>query len=173
MLKRARMWMPTELPHLPQLTIVFASTSGHTQYVVNALIQSLTPLSTRWRIASTRAEKAQAGDLRNADLLVLASGTWNTGGSEGQLNPYMSMLLQDEASNLDLAGQPCACIGLGDDRYSFTARAVDLLEDYVKTHRGRLIVASLKVVNEPYGQDQQIRNWAKQLDEAATQIESS
>jgi flavodoxin I len=167
------MWMPTELPDLPLLTIVFASTSGHTQYVVDALIQSLAPLSEGWRIASTRAEKAQPGDLRNADLLVLASGTWNTGGSEGQLNPHMSILLQDKASNLDLAGGPCACIGLGDDRYFYTARAVDLLEDYVKTHHGRLIVASLKVVNEPYGQEQQIRNWANHLHEAATQIGSS
>src|SRR5690349_8462143 len=101
------MHMPMELPDLPLLTIVFASTSGHTQYMVDVLVQALTPLSTGWRIVSTRAEKAQSGDLRNADLLVLASGTWNTGGSEGQLNPHMSLLLQDRASNLDLADAPC------------------------------------------------------------------
>jgi flavodoxin I len=167
------MSMPTQLPDLPLLTIVFASTSGHTQYVVDVLIQSLAPLSRVWHVASTRAEEAQADDLRNADLLVLASGTWTTGGSEGQLNPYMSMLLQDEASNLDLAGRPCGCIGLGDDRYFYTARAVDLLEGYVEAHHGRLIVASLKVMNEPYGQEQRVRDWANQLREAAAQIGSS
>ena len=36
----------------------------------------------------------------------------------------MSVLLQDKAKNLDLASKPCAAIGLGDDRYFYTARAV-------------------------------------------------
>ena len=49
-------------------------------------------------------------------------------GIEGQLNPYMWVLLQDKAKNLDLAGKPCACIGLGDHRYFYTARAADHLD---------------------------------------------
>jgi flavodoxin I len=158
------------VPDPPLIRIVFASTSGHTQYVVDSLVRSLEQLSQRWRIAATRAEKTQPEDLRSGVLLVLASGTWNTGGSEGQLNPYMSMLLQDKASNLDLGGKPCACIGLGDDRYFYTARAVDLLQDYVIAHDGRLIVESLRVMNEPYGQEDKVQNWAKQLLEASQQI---
>jgi flavodoxin len=152
------------------LHIVFASTSGHTEYVVDALIKFLRPLVPRSQIAATRAEKTQSEDLLRGDVLVLASSTWNTGSVEGQLNPHMWVLLQEKAKNLDLAGKPCTCIGLGDDRYFYTARAADLLQFYVKTHRGRLILPTLRVINEPYGQEGKIRVWANQLAEASKRV---
>jgi flavodoxin len=106
------------------LHIVFASTSGHTEYVVAALIDSLKDIAPGWEIEETMAETTQPQDLLRGDVLLLASATWNTWSIEGQLNPYMSVLLQDKARNLDLASKPCAAIGLGDDRYFYTARAV-------------------------------------------------
>jgi flavodoxin I len=145
------------------LHIVFASTSGHTAYVVDALIGSLKSIAPGWEIEETVAEKTQPQDLLSGDILVLASATWNTGGIEGQLNPHMWALLQDKAKTLDLAGKPCACIGLGDHRYLYTARAADHLQDYVEGHHGRLIVPTLKIIDEPYGQEEAVRVWGKQL----------
>ncbi|KJC33980.1 hypothetical protein UB31_37645 [Bradyrhizobium sp. LTSP849] len=145
------------------LHIVFASTSGHTEYVVGALIDSLKNSVLGWEIEATTAEKAQPQDLLSVDVLLLASATWNTGGIEGQLNPHMSVLLQDKAQTLDLAGKPCACIGLGDHRYFYTARAADHLDHYVEAHYGRLIVPTLKIIDEPYGQEETIGTWGKQL----------
>jgi flavodoxin len=100
--------------------------------------------------------------LRGA-FLLLASSTWNTGGVEGQLNPHMSVLLQSKAKNLDLTAKPSACIGLGDHRYYYTARAADLLQEYIESHHGRLLLPALRIVDEPYGQEQAILNWGKQL----------
>jgi flavodoxin I len=100
------------VPHLVQrrlLHIVFASTSGHTAYVVDALIGYLKSIAPGWEIEETVAEKAQPQDLLSGDVLVLASATWNTGGIEGQLNPHMSVLLHDKARTLNLASKPCAC----------------------------------------------------------------
>ena len=154
------------VPHFIQrrfLHIVFASTSGHTEYVVEALIDSLRSIAPGWEIEETMAEKAQPQDLLNGDVLLLASATWNTGGIEGQLNPHMSVLLQDKAKTLDLAGKPCACIGLGDHRYFYTARAADHLQHYVKAHHGRLIVPTLRIIDEPYGQEEAVRVWGEQL----------
>jgi hypothetical protein len=91
---------------------------------VDALIDSLKDIAPGWEIEKTMAETTQPQDLQRGDVLLLASATWNTGSIEGQLNPYMSVLLQDKAKNLDLASKPCAAIGLGDDRYFYTARAV-------------------------------------------------
>ena len=121
------------------LHILFASTSGHTEYVMDALIDCL-GIAPGWEIEKTMAEKTRPQDLLRGDVLLLASATWNTGSIEGQLNPHMWVLLQDKAKNLDLAGKPCACIGLGDDRYFYTARSADDLEHYVKAHHGRLIL---------------------------------
>ncbi len=116
------------------------------------------------------AEKTQPEDLLTGALLALASATWITGGIDGQLNLHIRVLLQERASNLDLAGEPCACIELGDDRCFYTARAVDLLQDYVTGHHGRLILPSPEIVNEPYGQEQKVQIWANQLLEASKQI---
>ena len=149
------------------LHVVFASTSGHTEYVVEALIDSLKSITPGWEMEETRSEKAQPKDLLSGDVLLLASATWNTGGSEGQLNPHMWVLLHDKAQTLDLAGKPCACIGLGDHRYFYTARAVDHLQHYVKAHHGRLIVPALKIIDEPYGQEEAVRVWSKQLVDAS------
>ena len=155
------------------LHIVFASTSGHTEYVVDALIDSLKDIAPGWEIEETMAETTQPQDLLRGDVLLLASATWNTGSIEGQLNPYMSVLLQDKAKNLDLASKPCAAIGLGDDRYFYTARAADHLEHYVKTHHGRLILSTLRIIDEPYGQEGTVRVWGKQLVDVSRQIGGS
>jgi flavodoxin I len=158
------------VPHFSQrrsLHIVLASTSGHTEYVVDALTVSLKSSTPGWEIEATMAEKTQPQDLLRGDVLLLASSTWNTGGSEGQLNPHMWVLLQDKAKTLDLAGKPCACIGLGDHRYFYTARAADHLQHYVEAHYGRLIVPTLTITDEPYGQEEAVRVWGKQLVDAS------
>ena len=149
------------------LHIVFASTSGHTEYVVDALVGFLKSIAPGWEIEEAMAERTQPQDLLSGDVLLLASATWNTGGTEGQLNPHMSVLLHDKAKTLDLAGKPCACIGLGDHRYFYTARAADHLQHYVKAHHGRLIVPTLKIIDEPYGQEEAVRVWGKQLMDAS------
>ena len=56
------------------LHIVFASTSGHTEYVVQALIESLKRTIPDWEMGETMAEKAQPQDLLSGDVLLLASG---------------------------------------------------------------------------------------------------
>jgi flavodoxin I len=81
--------------------IVFASTSGHTEFVVDALIGSLRSNAPDWEIEETLAERTQPQDLLRGDILLLASSTWNTESVEGQLNPHMWVLLNDKAKSLD------------------------------------------------------------------------
>jgi flavodoxin I len=153
------------------LHIVFASTSGHTEYVVDTLIGSLSEFVPEWDLEKRMAEKTQPLDLLQGDVLLLASSTWNTGGIEGQLNPHMEALLQEQAKDVDLAAKPCACIGLGDHRYFYLARAGDRLQGYVKTHHGQLILPTLTIIDEPYGQEETVREWGKQLVSASQQRE--
>ena len=66
------------VPHFIQrrvLHIVFASTSGHTEYVVDALIESLKGVTPGWEIEETMAEKTQPQELLSGDVLLLASST--------------------------------------------------------------------------------------------------
>jgi flavodoxin I len=157
------------IPNL-SLQVIFASTSGHTEYVIEALINALHTHAPSWQIQTKLAEQARPQDLLREDILLLASGTWNTGGVEGQLNPYMLELLQSKAKDLDLAGEACGCIGLGDHRYFYEARAADFLENYVETHQGRLLIRTLKIIDEPYGQERMVGNWAQELVTASLQL---
>ncbi|MBI5155814.1 flavodoxin domain-containing protein [Candidatus Peregrinibacteria bacterium] len=148
---------------MPSLQIIAASTSGHTDYVVTNVTIFLKTKVPNVSVTVIRAEQAKAEDLLKGDVLLLASGTWNTGGSEGQMNPHMHAFLRERAADAKLKGKKVAIIGLGDARYRYTAKAKDLLEEFVKSHGGELLLPSLKIVNEPYGQEEAIKKWAQEL----------
>lgn len=142
---------------MPSLQIVYASTSGHTEYVIGRIATSIPGATV------TRVEHATPETLLAGDVLLLASGSWNTGGVEGQMNPHMHFFLRGAAKDLDLKGKKVAIVALGDARYRYTANAGNLLEDYVKTHGGAVLGERLVIVNEPYGQEPAIDAWAKKL----------
>lgn len=148
---------------MPSLHVIYASTSGHTEYVVGEVTAQLKESAPQIWVETQRAEQAQAEDLLKGDVLVLASGSWNTGSVEGQLNPHMHYFLKTRADKADLQGKKVALIGLGDERYHFTVGCLAHFEEYVRTHNGLLLEPSLRIVNEPYGQEEQARAWAKQL----------
>ncbi len=151
---------------MPTLRIIFASTSGHTEYVVDQVIATMRDLAPSWKTEKIRAEEAAAEDLRKGDVLLLASSTWNTGSKEGQLNPHMFSLLLDRAKDIALEQKPVALIGLGDHRYFYTTAAAAKLEKFTEGHGGNVVIPTLRIVDEPYGQEEIVKNWAKQLCEA-------
>ena len=114
-------------------------------------------------LTAQRAEEAQPADLERGDVLILACGTWNTGGSEGQLNIHMDALLKGRAKSVDLHAKPCAIIALGDERYRYTCRATEHLMQFILQHNGTTCTTPLLIVNEPYGQEEKIRKWGEKF----------
>ena len=161
---------------MSSLHIVYASTSGHTEYVIGEVVSLLGVLRQAQHdieVEVQRAEQTRAEDLLRGDVLLLACGTWNTGGVEGQLNPHMHAFLRERAKDIDLKGKQVAVIGLGDDRYHFTCRAADHLEEFVRTHHGILIEPTLRIINEPYGQEKIIKDWAKTFLTTSSRLRSN
>ena len=150
---------------MPSVHIVFASTSGHTEHVVNQIASLLPSLVAGLTVTVRRAEEASAEDLAKGDVLLLACGSWNTGGIEGPLHPYMHVYLKETVKDADLRGRSVAVVGLGDSRYRYTARAKEYLEEFVTSHGGTLLGEGLRVVNEPYGQEEAVKAWAQSLAE--------
>lgn len=147
---------------MPKIFIIYASTAGHTEYVTDILMAFAQEIG-GFDVERKRAETCGQDDFAKGDLLILASGTWNTGGVEGQLNPYMHRLLKEKCADIDLKGKDVACVALGDERYRYTAEARVHLEEFVRTHGGTLALDSLVIVNEPYGQEEAVREWAREL----------
>lgn len=148
---------------VPSLHIVFTTSTGHTEYVVEALAAFLAARAPKLTVERQLAETAEPADLLRGDVLLLACGTWNTGGTEGQLHPRMSSLLQERAQSSDLQKKPCTFIALGDDRYIYTARAAEHLTQFIAQHNGVLCADPLVIVNEPYGQEERIEKWGEKL----------
>jgi len=143
------------------LHIIYASGSGHTEYVVDLLSDALKGKGIE--VEKQRAELTKIDDFDRGDVLLLACGSWNTGGPEGQLQPFMYDLLLGRAQNVNLNGRKCVVIGLGDERYFYTARAGDHLEEFVQERGGELILETLLIINEPYGQEEKIKKWGDTL----------
>lgn len=147
----------------PSLHIIYASTSGHTEYVVDELLSFLEQKGIDLTIERQRAELAKREDLLRGDVLILGSGTWNYGGVEGQLNMYMHQLLLDKAKDIDLSGKLMTFISLGDDRYRYTTRCTERFMHFLKSSRAKLLLIPLIIVNEPYGQEERIQKWGEKL----------
>ncbi len=148
---------------LRSLHIITASTSGNTDVVADVISQRITERGADIAIERQRAELAKPEDLLRGDVLILGSGTWNTGGSEGQLNMYMDTLLRVRAKDTDLQGKPITFISLGDDRYYFRTRCTEHFLRFQREHKGTLFVPPLIIVNEPYEQKEKIEKWADKL----------
>lgn len=146
---------------MPVLNIIYASTSGHTEYVIDALITALKKTSVEVR--TQLAEQAKAEDLLDGDVLLLASGTWNTGGIEGQMNPHMHDFLLKRSADVQLDSKKCALIALGDDRYYYTSRAGAHMRKFVVDHGGVISCDTLTIVNDPYGQEKKVIEWSNKL----------
>lgn len=146
-------------PSVSSLQIIYASGSGHTEYVIDQVMTHLADV----KVDRLIAERAAGEDLLHGDVLLLASGSWNTGGAEGQMHPYMDELLKKKAAGIDLAGKRVLLIGLGDSRYRYTVGCLRYMEEFVQTHNGVVIEPVLKIVNEPYGQEKVIEEWVSSI----------
>lgn len=142
------------------LTVIYGSSTGHTEHVARVASAWFAAHDTHIAVRLLRAEQAAPEDLLRDDALVLACGTWNTGGPEGQLNPYMHALLIERCVGLSLQGTPVWVVALGDDRYRYKARSAEYMEQFVESHGGRLMAPTLRIINEPYGQEATVESWA-------------
>lgn len=145
------------------ISVIYSTATGHTEHVVNVLTEILSKEFPVARITKQKAEMTKPEDLRKSNVLILACGSWNTGNVEGQLSPYMHDLLTVRAVGENLEGIHAAAIGLGDDRYYFTARAAEKLTEFLAGHGASMLLPTLKVINDPYGQEEKVESWAKEL----------
>ena len=145
------------------LAVITASTSGHTDFVVDVILARLQHELPHLSIKRLRAETAVPADIAHVDALILGSGTWNTGGVEGQLNPHMHALLFQRLSDAPLRGMPVAFVSLGDDRYYFTTRCTEHFLRFQRMAGMTALVSPLIIVNEPYDQEEKILAWTTKL----------
>lgn len=148
---------------MPSLHIIFASTSGNTEHVVDTLVEHLGNTQPELTVTTQRAEEAEPDDLKKGDVLLLASSTWNYDAVEGYLNMHMREFLEKRCKDADLAGTPVALIILGDDRYYYTGRGTERFMQFLMSHNGKSCTMPLLMINDPYGQEDKVAAWCDKL----------
>ena len=118
--------------------IVFASMAGTTELMANTLAGELTKAGDQVTVID--AFETDAEELKSYDRILVGSYTWGDGDLSDEI-----MGFYDELSTIDLTGKMATAFGSGDTSYEHFARAVDILEEALKTQGCEILIKGLKV----------------------------
>jgi flavodoxin len=145
---------------MAEVQIVFGSNGGNTKMVCEYVGSILSEAGHEVKI--DRCEHFPETNLTGHGLLILACSTYE----HGQLEDHFKLSFWPRIQDVDLAGQKCVVIGLGDSKYDtdYNIESGRILERYVKTHNGELIQENLMINKSPLPQlETLVKNWALKL----------
>ena len=138
------------------IQIIYASTSGHTEAVVDRVAEAWR--KTGIKVSLHRAEQASMEVIKNNQLFLLASSTWE----HGQVNHFFKKFLK-ELKEVELDGKRAAIIGLGDSRYEpvYIAEGAVKLERAWLAQGGKVVGEVLKIEGDPFTiLETKVKAWA-------------
>ncbi len=125
-----------------KILIAYATYSGSTQTACEFLAEKLKEKNQEASMKTIN--ELSFDEIFQYDLVIFASPTWDFEGKEGQ--PHQDFVsFMDKNKNQDLKNKEFAVIGLGDSSYSHFCGAVDIIEDFIKAHNGKIKTESLKI----------------------------
>lgn len=146
-----------------KILIVYATYSNSTFTAAHIAEQE-------FRDAALETEVILARDVRpehleNADVVLLASPSWDYHGDQGQ--PHEDYLIfRKVMEGKTFPNKKFAVLGLGDSTYTYFCGAVGHLEEIIKQLQGQLLHESLKIdqfyMYEPES-TQKIKEWSREV----------
>ena len=145
---------------MTQIQIVYGSNGGNTKLVCEYVAQQLVAVGHEVKV--DRCEHYPESELSGHDLLILACSTYE----HGELEDHFRYSFWPRIQKVDLAGQQCAVIGLGNSKYDtdYNIESGRILERYVIEHNGSLVGESLMIDKDPLSQlEGKVKTWADNL----------
>jgi len=145
---------------MAQIQIVFGSNSGNTKMVCEHVCNILREKG--HSVSINRCEHYPEDKLTGHDLLILGCSTYE----HGELEDHFKISFWPRIQNVDLAGQKCAVIGLGDSKYDtdYNVESGRILAKYVEEHNGELVHENLMINKCPLSQlEDKVQKWAEAL----------
>jgi len=141
---------------LPEIHIIYASTSGNVEWVCEQIAKRLKPK--RFPVFFHRAEATSIDLIKENKFFIFATSTWE----HGRINPFFDRLLW-EIQKTKMDGKFAGMIGLGDSRYTKAhfCGGLDFLQHVFVSQGGKVMGIPLKMNGEPYEQMEkpQINIW--------------
>jgi flavodoxin I len=152
--------------------IVYGSTSGNTAYLANFVEAGL--LKSGYEVMRKDVREVQFDELKNYELLVFGSSTWDGAKKDGLSGKDQNQNIQgnlqvdmkkfvESLSSYDFSQQAVAVYGVGHYSYTFTCNAANVLEEFVNSHNGRLVIESFRVTDVVDLSEDAIEQWASEI----------
>ena len=145
---------------MSKIQIVFGSNSGNTAMVCDFIGRQLQAAGHEVKI--DRGEHYPEDQLTGHDCLILACSTYE----HGELEDHFKFSFCPRIQGLDLDGQKCVVVGLGDSKYDtdYNVESAAILENYVETHNGELLMEALRINKSPLPQlETKVQKWTENL----------
>ena len=144
------------------ILLLYTTNSGSTQTAADIVKSDLTAAGNT--VTMKNPKSSTFDEVKSADLIIIASPSWDYEGKEGQPHEDFNNLLK-EFEGKTLADKSFAILGLGDSSYTHFCGAVDVFEESIKKLSAKLIIPSLRIDRYYQNHDapQLVKSWTKSL----------
>ena len=142
---------------MSKIKIIYSTLGGNTELVVQKVVELL-PSTIDCSVI--RVDTANQTDIESCELVILACPTYGQGSLESQFPKFLKSVQGI------IVGKKLAIIGLGDTRYypEYLTESGSILEDWVKTNKGELLVPTLRIGMPPLKFiDKLVPRWVNKL----------
>ncbi len=143
-------------------TLLYGTLSGSTMTAAGVVADVLTGAG--HQVDSIMVDGATKDQIKDSQLIILGSPSWEDEGKDGQPLPDMTKFLKSLTAE-DLAGKKVAIFGLGDTSYQHFCGAVDVMTELLKANNATPVVEPVRI-DRYYSlpdNENKIRTWADGL----------
>jgi flavodoxin I len=135
--------------------IVFGSTMGTTRKMTDVVKNEMNA-SVFFEVEVKNAAEADPAGLSAYDVIVFGCSTWGDGVLQDDFEVFAERL-----KTVDLTGKKAAVFGPGESSYSNFCKAVDILEDVLKSSGAEIVHKGLRADILEGDQDEKAVCWTK------------
>ena len=143
-------------------TLLYGTLSGSTMTAAGVVSEVLTAAG--HQVDSIMVDGATKDQIKESQVVILGSPSWEDEGKDGQPLPDMTKFLKSLTPE-DLAGKKVAIFGLGDTSYQHFCGAVDVMTELLKVNGASPVIEPVRI-DRYYSlpdNENKIRAWAETL----------
>lgn len=150
---------------MASILLLYGSTGGNTEITLEKIAEVLRGHG--HEPVLKRAECSKPEEIEEFEVVILGSPTYGHGILQQHMDDFIRKVMAGDGKNGGIfSGKRCAVVGLGDGKYDpyYLIEAATILEDFIKTHGGTLLLPALRINKSPLPQlTGAIATWAEQL----------
>ena len=136
--------------------VIYGSTTGNTETLSKYVGEGLKASGAEVMVKNVTESGPE--ELKDYDVIVLGCSTWGDGELQDDFISF-----EKEMRKIRLNGKKGAVFGPGDSIYPQFCKAVDILEERLKSCGAEIIIDSLKIDGDIQPQLEKAEDWGKSL----------